>query len=321
VGRCRRGEVVDLELTDGQRMLRDALGTIMERMAGPDRCRVVLAENGYDSALESALADQGYLGMLSDPEAGPLEAVLMVEQVAQALGTVAIGALAVVAPALRAPLLRGPVGISVRRAEDAPVRFAASPGSLLVVEHGEAFVCDVVAASPVATSWSYPAAQVTLGARRSLGRGSGDRLIAWWRVTIAAEIVGNATACLGVLLGHIKERHQFGRSLATFQALQHRLAQLDVQIEGSRWLTYRAAWSGASSEDAALAAAHSVAAGRRAIRECHQICGALGLTTEFDLHLWSMRIRALCAEAGGLFATQADAARFRWRTSASSAVR
>jgi alkylation response protein AidB-like acyl-CoA dehydrogenase len=236
-----------------------------------------------------------------------------VEQVAKALGTVAIGALAVVAPALGVPALRGSVGISIGAGDDVPVRFAASPGSLFVVEQGEAFLCDVAATTPAPTSWSYPAAQVTVGARESLGEGSGDTLIGWWRITIAAEIVGNATACLEVLLAHIKERHQFGRSLATLQALQHRLAQLDVQIEGSRWLTYRAAWSGASSGEAAVAAAHSVAAGRRAIRECHQICGALGLTTEFDLHMWTMRIRSLCAEAGGLFATQADAGRFRWR--------
>jgi alkylation response protein AidB-like acyl-CoA dehydrogenase len=312
---------VDLELTVDQRMLSEGLGTILERMAGPGRCRIMLAEGGYDSALESVLSDQGYLGMFSDAESGPLEAVLMVEQVAKALGTVAIGALAVVAPALGVPELRGSVGISIGARDDVPVRFAASPGPVLMVEHGEAFLCDVVTATPVETSWSYPAFHVTLGSRQALGVGRGDRLTAWWRITIAAEIVGNATACLEVLLAHIKERHQFGRSLATLQALQHRLAELDVQIEGSRWLTYRAAWSGAPSDEAALAAAHSVAAGRRAIRECHQMCGALGLTTEFDLHMWSMRIRALCAEAGGLFATQADAGRLRWRTSDSSVSR
>jgi Acyl-CoA dehydrogenase, C-terminal domain len=210
--------------------------------------------------------------------------------------------------------LRGPIGVSARADDgDVPIRFAASPGSLLLVDRGEAFLCEVVAATPQPTSWSYPAAQATVGSRRSLGEGSGDTMTAWWRVSIAAEIVGNATACLEVLLAHIKERNQFGRSLATLQALQHRLALLDVQIEGSRWLTYRAAWSGASPEDAAVAAAHSVAAGRRTVRECHQICGALGLTTEFDLHMWTMRIRALCAEVGGLFATQVDAGRFRWQ--------
>jgi alkylation response protein AidB-like acyl-CoA dehydrogenase len=305
---------VNLELTDEQGMIADGVGTILERVAGPERCRVLLGEQGYDAPLEAVLRDQGYLGMLSDPQSGPLEAVLMVEQVARALGTVAIGALAVVGPSLGLAELRGPVGIRVGAGRDeVPVRYATHPGALLLVEAGEAFLCDVTAATPVPTSWSYPAARATVGSRRSLGTGSGETLVAWWRISIAAEIVGNATACLEVLLAHIKERHQFGRSLATLQALQHRLAQLDVQIEGSRWLTYRAAWSGATAADAAVAAAHSVAAGRRTVRECHQICGALGLTTEFDLHMWTMRIRALCAEAGGLFASQVDAGRFRWR--------
>ena len=181
-----------------------------------------------------------------------------------------------------------------------------------MAEQGEAYLCEVDAAESVPTSWSYPAARVDIGSRRALGPGSADRMLAWWRVTIAAEIVGNASSCLDVLLDHLKERHQFGRSLATLQALQHRLALLFVQIEGARWLAYRAAWSGAPAADAALALTQSVAAGTRTVRECHQICGALGLTTEFDLHLWTMRIRALCAEAGGLFATQVDAGRLRW---------
>jgi alkylation response protein AidB-like acyl-CoA dehydrogenase len=305
---------VDLELTDDQRMISEGVRTIVERMAGPDRCRALLEESAYDTALEEVLGDQGYLGMFSDPDGGPLEAVLMVEQVARALGTVATGALAVVGPALGLAELRGPVGLArTPPRDDVPVRYAAAPGFVLMTEQGEAFLCAVEAARPLPTSWSHPAARVTIGSRRTLGPGSADRMTAWWRITIAAEIVGNASACLDVLLGHIKERYQFGRSLATLQALQHRLALLFVQIEGSRWLAYRAAWSGAPSAEAALAAAHSVAAGRRTVRECHQICGALGLTTEFDLHMWSMRIRALCAEAGGLFATQADAGRLRWR--------
>jgi alkylation response protein AidB-like acyl-CoA dehydrogenase len=312
---------VNLELTDEQQMISEGVRAIVQKMAGPARCRQLWEEGSYDAALEEVLASQGYLGMFSDPDAGPLEAVLMVEQVARALGTVATGALAVVAPALGLAGMRGPVGLSLAPpGDDTPVRFAAVTGTLLIAEQGEAFVCEVDNAQVLPTSWSYPAAQVTVGARRPLGPGSADRMLAWWRVTIAVEIVGNASSCLDILLGHLKERQQFGRSLATLQALQHRLALLFVQIEGARWLAYRAAWSGASPAEAALAAAHSVAAGRRTVRECHQICGALGLTTEFDLHMWTMRIRALCAEAGGLFATQVDAGRLRWPASGSLAA-
>ncbi len=312
---------MNLELTDEQQMVRDGVSAILERMAGSARCRRLLEASAYDAALEGMLVEQGYLAMFSDPDAGPLEAVLLVEQVAAALGTVATGALAVVAPALRVPGLIGPVGLThAPTRDDTPVRFAAASGTLLVADHGEAFVCEIDTAEALPMSWSYPAARVTTGPRRSLGPGSAEKMVAWWRVTIAAEIVGNASSCLDVLLGHLKERQQFGRSLATLQALQHRLALLFVQIEGARWLVYRAAWSAAPPADAALAAAHSVAAGRRTVRECHQICGAIGLTTEFDLHMWTMRIRALCAEAGGLFATQTDAGRLRWRPSGSLAA-
>lgn len=312
---------MNLELTDQQQMISEGVRTILERMAGPERCRFLLEESAYDTALEEVLREQGYLGMFSDPEVGPLEAVLMVEQVARALGTVATAALAVVAPALGISDMHGPVGLSLLpRSDDSPVRFATVSGTILVAEQDEAILYGVDAARSLPSSWGYPIAQVDISSRRPLGVGSADRMVAWWRVTIAAEIVGNASACLDVLLGHLKERQQFGRSLATFQALQHRLALLFVQIEGARWLAYRAAWSGAPSAEAALAAAQSVAAGRRTVRECHQICGALGLTTEFDLHMWTMRIRALCAEAGGLFGTQVDAGRLRWRPSGSLAA-
>lgn len=312
---------MNLELTDEQRMISEGVRTILERTAGPERCRRLLATRAYDAALENVLREQGYLAMFSATGAGPLDAVLMVEQVARALGTVATGALAVVAPALGISGLRGPVALALAPpGDDTPIRYAAFPGTIIMAEQGEAFLCEVGDAEPLPTSWSYPASRVCIGARRSLGPDSAEGMQAWWRVTIAAEIVGNASACLDVLLGHLKERQQFGRSLATLQALQHRLALLFVQIEGARWLLYRAAWCQAPPGEAALAATQSVAAGRRAVRECHQICGALGLTTQFDLHMWTMRIRALCAEAGGLFATQVDAGRRRWRHSGSSAA-
>jgi alkylation response protein AidB-like acyl-CoA dehydrogenase len=310
---------VNFELTDEQRMIKEGIGTILSRMAGPERCRTLLAEGAYDAELEKVLTEHGYLGMLSESGAGALEAVLMVEQVAKALGTVAIGALAVVGPALGLSELSGPIGLTIGPVRDGPVRFATSPGALLVAEGCEAFLCETVDGQVRPTSWSYPAAQVSIGSRRSLGVGSADTMMSWWRITIAAEIVGNATACLEVLLHHVKERNQFGRSIASFQALQHRLAQLYVQIEGSRWLTYRAAWVGGQPAEAAMAVAHSAAAGRRAVRECHQICGALGLTTEFDLHMWTMRVRSLCSEAGGLYGSRVDAGRLRWCPPSSSA--
>jgi alkylation response protein AidB-like acyl-CoA dehydrogenase len=43
-----------------------------------------------------------------------------------------------------------------------------------------------------------------------------------------------------VTLEYVKRRRQFGRAIGSFQAVQHRLAQCAVQLEGSRWLVYEA---------------------------------------------------------------------------------
>ena len=267
-------------------------------------------------------SEQGYLGMFSDPDAGPLEAVLMVEQVARALGTVATGALSVVAPALGVTGLRGPVGISLGRPrDDTPVRFAAASGTLLVAEHGEAFLCDVDTASSLPTSWSYPAASVSLGSSRPLGPGSADRMVAWWRVTMAAEIVGNACP---------------RASMSCWVTSSSANSSVEVSPPcrpcSTAWRSCscrskeRAGWpTGPPGRERHRWTPHSPPrrawrrGGGRSVNAIRSVA-ALGLTTEFDLHMWTMRLRALCAEAGGLFATQVDAGRLRWRPSGSLAA-
>ncbi len=62
------------------------------------------------------------------------------------------------------------------------------------------------------------------------------------RVAIAALSVGVAQACLDASLEYSAQRHQFGASIATFQATQFKLADMATQIEMARLLTHKAAW-------------------------------------------------------------------------------
>ncbi len=146
----------------------------------------------------------------------------------------------------------------------------------------------------------------------SLGSGSGGRLRAWWRVALAAEMVGTMAAALDVTLDYVKRRRQFGRAIGSFQAVQHRLAECAVVVEASRWLCYQAAWVGAPSEAAATALAYAGSAGLRVFRETHQLSGAIGFTREHDLHVWSMRLQALRFECGGVAEQRRTIARERW---------
>ena len=114
---------------------------------------------------------------------------------------------------------------------------------------------------------------------------------------------------------HRRQGRQFGRAIGSFQAVQHRLAECAVLIEGSRWLSYESAWLGAPAEGAAAAAAYAMSAADRIFIETHQLSGAIGFTREHDLHCWSMRLQALRLELGGVAGHRRALAEARWRES------
>ena len=138
-----------------------------------------------------------------------------------------------------------------------------------------------------------------------------DDVRARWRVALAIELVGSMSGALDLTVAHVSARRQFGRPIGSFQAVQHGLAKCAVAIEGARWLAYEAAWSGEWTL-AATALAAALRAADRVRRDTHQFTGALGFTTEYDLHLWTMRLPALTIEAGTIGSPAITAAMSRW---------
>jgi alkylation response protein AidB-like acyl-CoA dehydrogenase len=306
---------VDFELDDDQREIVQAVESLLAQHAGPARAIELDAKRETDGELEAALAEAGFLDVALAEGAGPLEAALVVEAVARAGGVVSIGASALVAPALVGRSLPGPVAIA--RAGDAgPVRFGAHARTLLVDDGETARIAALEPgdAEPVASNFMFPMGRVRLppGRGERLPAGSGELLRRWWRLAIAAESVGAMRAALDVTLAYTRRRRQFGRAIASFQAVQHRLAQCAVMVEGSRWLVYEAAAAGAPAEAAATAAAHATAAAQLVFAETHQLTGAMGFTREHDLHVFSMRLAALRLEQDGAAGHRRAAARARW---------
>jgi alkylation response protein AidB-like acyl-CoA dehydrogenase len=303
---------VDLTLTADQAAMLEAVGTLLDRHAGPVRARE-LGEDGHDDVLLSALADAGFLDLWSDAGAGPLEAALVVEAVARALGRVNVGARALVAPAVLDGPAPGEVALAVA-GTPAPVRFAAHAPVLLVLDGEVARVVEDAAprARPVPGRFEYPFAHVDTDGGRSLGPGSGAVLRAWWQVSLAAEMAATSAAALEMTTAYLVERRQFGRPLASFQAVQHRLAEAHVSVQGALWLARRAAWAGARPEDATAAAGYAAQVARLVAAETQQLSGAIGLTLEYDLHLWTLRLHALRGELGGAADHFGRLAHARW---------
>ena len=124
-------------------------------------------------------------------------------------------------------------------------------------------------------------------------------------VMLAAEMVGCMQWALDTTVAYVKDRHQFGRPIGSFQAVQHRCADMLVQTEASRSAAYYAAY--ALSEglaDAAHAASVAKAYCSDAVHfvtgECIQLHGGIGFTWEHDAHLYFKRAttnRALLGDA------------------------
>lgn len=304
-------------LSDQQRDLRAALATLLQRYAGPARMRDLGgAEPAYDHELSAELEASGFTRCLQNADTGSLEAALVVETIAHALGVTTAGATCLIAAATLDEVPSGPIAV-VRSGTGGPARYAADATTILIVGPDEVRVLDAEGdGERVRSAYGYPMGRPSTADGRPLPGVLPERVLSWWRLALAVELVGTMTGALEQTIRYVGERHQFGRPIGSFQALQHRLAESLLLVEGSRWLALEAAWTGVPAEGAAAALAHAVIAGRRVLTETHQCAGAMGFTTEFDLHLWSMRIPALVREAESLSSPGQAVAAARWALSA-----
>ena len=307
---------MDFEFSDDQRAILEALETLLERHAGPARAIDLQTSGAYDNELDEALRDAGFDDVARDSGASSLEAALIAEAIARVAGGVAFAAGSLVAPALSPEKIPGPVAIC-ELGQNGPVRYASFARSLLLLDGEVAKVVDLVPGDvrPVESNFGYPMGalvkDLSKGAR-SLGPYSGEALRRWWRLALAVETVGTMQGALAQTVGYLKQRKQFGQTIASFQAVQHRLAECAISVEGSRWLCLEAAHHGAPAEETATAAAYTMQAAGQVFAETHQLSGAIGYTREHDLHVFSMRLQALRLEFGGVAAHRRAVADERW---------
>lgn len=115
-------------------------------------------------------------------------------------------------------------------------------------------------------------------------------------VAKSAEMLGAAHVAFNLSLAYAKERVQFGRPIGSFQAVQHHLANMAVDLDCLRYLTYQAAWRISeglpAGTEAAMAKAFSSEAAARVTRFSHQIHGAIAFCDEHNLHFYYRKVKA-----------------------------
>ena len=123
-------------------------------------------------------------------------------------------------------------------------------------------------------------------------------------VQAAFEAVGGAEACLYMARDYAMERQMFGRPLASYQAIKHKLADIALATELARSNAYFAGWAAGDSPDelpgaAAAARLTACAAFEGAARENLQVHGGIGYTFEANCHFYYRRERTLALSLGG----------------------
>lgn len=124
-----------------------------------------------------------------------------------------------------------------------------------------------------------------------------DEALAAWTVAQCAWMVGGMEKSFEMAVEYSKTRVQFGVPIGSFQALQHKAANMAIEVDGSRLITYEAAWqvsSGASSDrEVAMAKAWVSDAFRKVSADAHQMHGAIGFTMDYDLQLFTRRAKVM----------------------------
>ena len=108
-----------------------------------------------------------------------------------------------------------------------------------------------------------------------------------------AEMLGGSQTALDMANDYAKERVQFGKPIGSFQAIQHKLANMLIDVEGLRRLVYEAAWHTSADSPsrllASMAKAKANEVSRKTCLEAIKVHGAIGFTEELDLGLYFRR--------------------------------
>ncbi len=130
------------------------------------------------------------------------------------------------------------------------------------------------------------------GSDRRTGGAEWEAAVALGQLALGHELVGTARTMLELARLHALGRIQFGRPIASFQAVRHRLAESLVSVEAAAGLL-AAAWEDPSPATAAMAKGFAGRSARTVARHAQQVLAGIGFTTEHPLHQFVRRTLVL----------------------------
>ena len=307
---------MNFDFTDDQQAIKSTAREFLASRFKLEKVRELAESGEYDDSQWKEMAELGWPGIFIDEEhggqgLGVLELVILCEELGYVaapspfLSNAAAGLMIQFAgsdeqkqrwlPGIASGETRGTVGVvsngsapMVPDAELASVIVLIDGDSATLVEPGDAQIERVDTIDD-----TRPYSRVSASGGDALPGdvgGAGDRIA----IATSGEIVGIAQRSMEMAVEYAKDRQQFGRPIGAYQAVSHNCAQMLIEVEGARSLTYYAGWA-ADHEPESLALASSMAkayasdAGFRVPARSLQVHGGIGFTWEHDLHFFLKR--------------------------------
>jgi len=299
--------------TDDQVALREAVRDLLADACPPSVVRASWTDPSAADGVWRKLADMGLPGTAVSEKLGGLglsevDLVPVLEEVGYAAVPLPVAETVAVA----APLLAAVGGDRLRDVLDGSVRVAlrTAAGTIpygdradLVLDLGDGVARLGPPGGPV---------EATVDGARSVVRGARPDVLltgdpdlvaaATGRASLAtaAQLVGLSRRMLDLTVAYVRDRHQFGVPVGSFQAVKHRLADAYRRVEFAAPVVLAAAWALSrrhpdAVRDVSAAAVLTTEATREVARAAIQCHGAIGYTVEYDLHLYAKRAWALAA--------------------------
>jgi alkylation response protein AidB-like acyl-CoA dehydrogenase len=318
---------MDMSLGDDQLTLRAAFAEFFDKEASVERVRAA-EPLGFDQDLWTKLSGTGAVAMGLPEEAGgggasALDLVLVAEQFGRRIAPVPFIEAAAAGHVLAragagADLLAGVTDgsivptIALSPARDGRLRLvpAGAVAEVVVALDGDRLIAlrrppgarphvepsPNFGSSPLA-DWRLDDGDLTVLATGPQAIELHQDGVSLWQLLMAAALGGLRASALELGVAYVKARKAFGVIIGSFQALQHRLADLAVAGDGAQLLAYEAAWArDAGQPDAAALASmaflFAADCAFRTTRECLQFHGGYGFTLEYDIQLYFRRAKA-----------------------------
>jgi alkylation response protein AidB-like acyl-CoA dehydrogenase len=316
---------MDLVESPEQLLLQDGARDLLERRCPPERVMALWDQGAFDVELWRQASEIGWAGiMVPEPLGlglGVGAAAGLVEQAGRVLAPIPLAsgivgawlAASVGAPASmvenlatgieRPAIIEGKRADLVRDAAVATVFLSVQAGRLRCISAsgGGASVTPRLAAGRLR--------EASVDLLASTGEDLGGitpetaaQLTVIRIVLEAAEMVGACEKVLELGVEHVRTRHQFGKALAAFQSVQHRMADMLTDLDSMHWLCRRTAAEFDAGRDASLLAEHLAIttkdSSQRIVASCLQVHGGIGFIRDHPLHLYFGRQKAAALSFG-----------------------